>query len=280
MAAGAAASTLDEMLGELASDGLSAMVADSEIARSVEQAIAVGVDSLDPLDRERLLAASVLPGSFDRAMFGAVCAPGADAASLTQTLRELVEASLVQPEPTGGRAVFRVLDPVRTFVSSEVDAHALGRASDRLREFALGLSEQVAAGLRGAEELRWLLVLERGFDTLRYVFDEALITGDVDTAARLSTDQWEWAFFRYNTEYFDWGRWLLASVDLSDDPRLSLVHGVVALGHWFRDEFEATFERADAALRLEREHGAPFSLPARLALINATVLARRERPAG
>jgi len=278
MAAGAAASTLGEMLVELELDGLSSVAADSEIAQSVEHAIAVGVDSLDPVDRDRLLAAAVLPGSFDRALFGAVCAPGADVASLSQTLRELVEASLVQPEPTGGRAVFRVLDPVRTFAASEIDADAHSRASQRLRDVALELSDQIAVGLRGAEELRWLLTLERGFDTLRFVFDEALAAGDTETAARLSTDLWEWAFFRYNTEYFDWGRRLLATVTAHDDPRLSLVLGVVALGHWFRDEFDATFDRAGEALRLERDHDAPFSLPARLALINATVFAGANAP--
>ncbi len=278
MAAGAAAATIDEMVGALASDGWSSMAGSSELVRSVEHAISVGANSLATTDRERLLAASVFPGSFDRAMFGAVCAPEADEASLTRTLRELVDASLVQPESAGRRAVFRVLDPVRTFAASEVDPTTLHRSSERLRDYALGLSEQVAAGLRGAEELRWLLALERGFDTLRYVFDEALIAGDVETAARLSTDLWEWAFFRYNTEYFEWGRRLLASAAQPDDPRLSPVHGVVALGHWFRDEFDDTFERANDALRLEREAGGEFSLPARLALINATVFAGANAP--
>ena len=278
MAAGAAASTLGEMLDALAVDGLSSVAGDHESARSVAHAISTGVDSLDPRTRSRFLAASVLPGSFDRSMFGAVCAPGADSASITGTLRELVDASLVQPEPAGGRAVFRILDPVKSFGSAVADECTLADSSERLRDYALGFSAQVAAGLRGPEELRWLRSLERGFDMLRFVFDQALVSGDVETAARLSSDLWEWAFFRYNSEYFEWGRRLLASAADPTDPRLSPVHGVVALGHWFRDEFEATFEHANQAMTLERESGAPFSLPARLALINATVFAGANAP--
>lgn len=63
-----------------------------------------------------------------------------------------------------------------------------------------------------------------------------------------------------------------------DDSRLSTVHGVVALGHRFRDDFAATFEHADEVLRLEREADGSFSLPARLALINATVFAGANAP--
>jgi hypothetical protein len=47
--------------------------------------------------------------------------------------------------------------------------------------------------------------------------------------------------------------------------------GVAALGAWIRDDLDDAYEWSKRALRLERELDLAFDLPARLALINATV---------
>ncbi len=278
VAANTSTFTLGELLDSLESTGLAIVGRQHELARSVEHAVSFGVASLDPESRDRLVAATVFCGQFDRDMFAAVCAPAARASSVASTLVALVDASLVQPEPSGERATFRLLDPVRSVVAANADEALVEAARSRLRAHAVAISAQIADGLRGPEEFRWLRTFEREFDSLRGVFDHAIDTGDIDTAVQLASDQWEWAFFRYNSEYFEWGRRAIDRFGGSDDGRLAQVHGVVALGHWLRDEIGPTFDHGRTALRLERECGGPFSLPARLAMINATVFAGATAP--
>ena len=54
--------------------------------------------------------------------------------------------------------------------------------------------------------------------------------------------------------------------------------GVAALGAWIRDDLDDAYEWSRRALRLERELGLDFDLPARLALINATVYSGHGAP--
>lgn len=276
-ASASATYALAELRDSLVAGGLAA-VASGEQAAVVEHAIALSVRSLAPLERAQLEAATAFAGRFDREMFAAVCAPDASDAEVSRGLRVLVEASLVQPEVEHDRTTFRLLDAVRTFVATLADDEGTRRDERRLRAYVLATSGRVAAGLRTEEELRWHRTLTRQFDSWRSVFDRAIQSGDVDTAARLATDNWEWAFFRYNREYFEWGRRTIERFDHTNDPLLGDVHGVVALGCWFRDELDATIEHGRRALELEREHGAEISLPARLAMINAAVFAGADAP--
>ena len=272
----AATFSLHELLRALRSGGLTAIGAGDRV-RAVEQAVGLAIDGLRPAVRARLIAATVFSGAFDSTAFHAVCEPDSPS-ELSTTLTDLVGSSLLQPVDGPHHTMFRLLDPVRAVVETQSDTAVVDTAAARLRTYVLDLSAAVAAGLRGSAEQRWVAVFERHLDVVRGVFRRALDDGDLATAARLATDQWEWAFFHFNSEYFDWARQVLDRFEHRSEPRLGPVHGVVALGHWFRDELPRTQLHADEALRCERELGAEFSLPARLALINAAVFAGAASP--
>lgn len=265
-----------EVRDALRAGGLTAVGRDDrELA--VERAVGLAVDSLDDHARRCLTMATAFGGSFDVGAFQAVCEPEV-AGRLSGTLATLIDASLLQPVVEDQSTSYRLLEPVRAVAEARSEPGLVDAARTRVRDHIVAVSQQAAAGLRGDSEQRSLRVLDRHFAEMRSVFNRAVESGDVDTAVALATDQWEWAFFRFNTEYFDWGRWLLARLDDGEDPRFGAVHGVVALGHWFSDEFDLTLRHGHEALRRERERGAPFCLPARLALINATVFAGADAP--
>jgi hypothetical protein len=73
---------------------------------------------------------------------------------------------------------------------------------------------------------------------------------------------------RMRSEIFDWGEAACAAAP-PDHPDRAKVLGIVALGGWIRDSPLKAAQFADESLRLEREHGAPRSLPGRLAILNA-----------
>ena len=261
----------------LASGGLAGVdTGDARIA-AVREAVGLAIDALDDDTRRSLVAATVFSGRFDARGFGAVCDPGHDG-ELSSSLATLVEASLLQPTTSSGHAMFRLLDPVRSAVAERSDRSVVEAARRRLCEHVVTLVGEASSELRGPSEQLWLRVLDRHFGEVRSVFMRAVDEGDLDTAAFLATELWEWALFRFNSEYFGWGTTLLERADSPEAARLAPVHGVVALGCWFRDELEPTRRHAEEAIRRERELGATFSLPARLALINATVFSGAAAP--
>lgn len=278
VAARTSAFTLDELIDVLRERGLGQVAGDLDQARTVEAAVHVGVASLDPVARAQLAAATVFPGSFDREAFAQVCAPDDDLATVASSLTRLVDSSLVQREPIADRATFRLLEPVRRSVAADSDPEVVERARARLSRAIVRLSAETAEGLRGPDEKRALQRFERQIDTVRSVFEQALTDHDLDTAATIASVQWEWAFFRFKSEYFEWAKQVVHGPWSPDDPRLGPVHGVIALGCWFRDDQQGAFFHGNEAIRLEREHGAEFCLPARLAMINATVFSGADAP--
>jgi hypothetical protein len=77
---------------------------------------------------------------------------------------------------------------------------------------------------------------------------------------------------RMNDECFRWAERLIATFTARDQEALvAPAIGVAALGAWIRDDLDDAYEWSHRALRLEGEFDLEFDLPARLALINATV---------
>ena len=261
----------------LLTSGLAGVGAGDDRFTAVQDAVGLAVGALEPDARRCLLAATVFTRAFDVRGFRVVCDPDAGTA-LPATLAGLVDSSLLQPVDSDGHAMFTMLDPVRSAIGAGVDASVVDEAERRLRDHVVALVEDVAAGMRGSSEQLWLRVLDRHFGEIRSVFFRAVDTGDTGTAATIASVLWEWAFFHFNSEYWDWGRTLLERADTPDSALLAKVHGVVALGSWFGDDLGSTRRHADEAIRREHDLGAPFSLPARLALINSSVFSGADAP--
>lgn len=233
-------------------------------------AVRTSIESLPPDLRAMVVAATVFAGHFDRAAFAAVCAPGSTAAAADAALIELSNRSLVQIDGVD-QPRFRLLRVVAGEAARLASDGEMSDANDRFRSFVLDLVSRAAADLRGPDEVAAHRRLGHHFDNIRRVFELALESKDLDTAARITTELWDYAFMRFNDEYFRWSDQLLDVFPGDDERRLGPVLGVAALGAWFHDDLDATRRRADRALQLERDLDLDFDLPARLALINAAV---------
>ena len=151
---------------------------------SLDDTIDWSFQLLDDDERALLLALAVFSGPFELAAVAAIV----DVEPLTTSdhLAQLVEKSLVQSvtSPAGRR--FRLLETVRAFTAARLDAE---RASLlRARHAAYFAREVGVLGARvpGPDEDDALARLSAAIDDVHAAFIEAVVAGDVDTAARLA----------------------------------------------------------------------------------------------
>jgi len=252
--------------------------ADGEMPlQSIAEAIDLAIDSLAPPVRSMLEAATVFAGPFDRSAFLAVCAPRADAGDANRALADLVSRSLIHTD--GGSGQYVLLHLVADVVRRRFDPDEHRAVTDRFIDVMIETAEQAAAGLRGADELLWDRRLARQFGNLRMAFSRCVSGGDPRRAAAIVVPLWEYGFMRMNEEYFRWAERAIATfTSRADEALLAPVLGVAALGAWIRDDLDDASEWAARALRLEDQLELPFDLPARLAVINASVYSGAAAP--
>ena len=239
---------------------------------SLTNAFAVAVDGLDPGHRTMLEAATVFSGPFYRAAFSAVCAPDSASSEAHAALTDLVTRSLIHIERGSGPDQFRLLHHLADVVRDRADREVLNAAKDRFTTLMVELVDEASAGLRGPDEQLWDRRLSRHFGNIRTAFGRCIALGDAARAAAIAVPMWEYGFMRLNDECFRWAERIVATFTGRDQKALvAPAIGVAALGAWTRDDLDDAYEWSRRALRLERELDLEFDLPARLALINATV---------
>jgi predicted ATPase/class 3 adenylate cyclase len=236
--------------------------------RSVDDAIDLTFNRLDPNLRDAFLRCSVLTGSFDRDAFAAVVLSDLDNPSLLELLRGLVDRSLVVAETRMERTRFRLLEPIRAYAEARLDPSDRNTVQAAFVDHYVGVAMAAADRLRGPDEARCVSQIELDFDNFRAAQARAIAAGNADAALRIVAALWDYAFMRMRSEIFDWGE-AAASAAPSDHPSLSMVLGIVALGGWIRESPAKSAHFAAESLRLEQEHRAPRSLPVRLALLNS-----------
>lgn len=240
--------------------------------RSLTNAFAVAVDGLDPERRAMLEAATVFSGPFDRAAFSAVCAPGSPSPHAQEALTDLITRSLIHVERGSEPDQFRLLHHLADVVRDRADREVLDAANERFTHLMVELVGEASAGLRGPDEQLWDRRLGRHFGNIRTAFGRCVASGDAASAMALVVPMWEYGFMRMNDECFRWAERVVATFTGRDqEALLAPAIGVAALGAWIRDDLDDTYEWSRRALRLEHELDIGFDLPARLALINATV---------
>jgi predicted ATPase len=129
---------------------------------------------------------------------GAVAPP--DVFEVLDGLDGLVASSLLRPEPgAGGGARYRLLETVREFGLERLAALGPGAAGAAFRRHAayyLDLAEAGDAGLRGAEQGRWLERLEDEHDNLRAALRWLTDQGEAVAALRLAGALWLFWWWR------------------------------------------------------------------------------------
>ncbi len=236
--------------------------------RSIDDALDLTVDRLEPGLRDAFFRSSMLPGSFDRAAFADVVVPDLHSGQVLGTLRELTDRSLLVSETRSDRTRFRLLEPVRRYAAARLGADERAEVTGDFVAHYVSVSETAADALRGPEEKSWVARIDLDFDNVRAAQSRALAAGDADAALRIVVALWDYAFMRLRSEIFDWGEAVCAAAPPSH-PGLAELMGVVALGGWMRDDPAQAERWANEALRLERDRGARRSIPARLALLNS-----------
>ena len=121
-------------------------------------------------DEQRVLARlSVFAGGCSLEAAEAVCSgAGIDEVEVLDLLSALVARSLVVAEdaPSGERR-YRLLETIRQYAEERVDDAERAELRDRHADFYADFAETAAEGLRGPDQLRWLLEVESELENVR-----------------------------------------------------------------------------------------------------------------
>jgi tetratricopeptide (TPR) repeat protein len=97
----------------------------------------------------------------------------------------LVARSLVVAEdaPSGERR-YRLLETIRQYAEERVDDAQRAELRDRHADFCVDFAETATEGLRGPDQLRWLLEVEAELENVRAAIAWSIATNDAARAAR------------------------------------------------------------------------------------------------
>ncbi len=138
-------------------------------------------------DEQRMLARlSVFVGGCSLEAAEAVCSgAGIDEVEVLDLLSALVARSLVVAEdaPSGERR-YRLLETIRQYAEERVDDEERAGMRDRHGDFYVDFTETADEGLRGPDQLRWVLEIESELENIRAALAWSIATNDVVRAAR------------------------------------------------------------------------------------------------
>ena len=134
-------------------------------------------DLLGEPERLALQRLSVFAEGWTEAAAAQVCAgDGVQAHDVLDLLASLCDKSLVLAEERDGHTRYRLLETVRQYARERLLEQMNGEAvRGRHLEHYLRHAEQAAAGMQGAEQLRWLRDLEEEHDNLRSALEWSLV---------------------------------------------------------------------------------------------------------
>ena len=233
----------------------------SAVALPRQQTLRTAVDwSYDLLsDAERTLfdRLSVFQGGFGLEAAEAVCAAGTLAPQqVLDLLSGLFDKSLVATsEGPTGTTRYALLETLREYGRERL-AHR--GETDELRrrhlDFFLAVAEEAEPELRGPEQKDWFERLDADHANLRAALERSLVTGEADSALRLTGALWWfWSVRGYHTEGRSWlNRALTAGVDSPPSLRIDPLIGAGLLAY-LQGDYQEAIEPSEEALALSRE---------------------------
>jgi predicted ATPase/DNA-binding SARP family transcriptional activator len=222
---------------------------------SLEETVDWSYRLLDGGERELLLRLSVFQGSFDLAAATAVS--GVVPMRAADVLARLVDKSLVQSSVGRAGRRLRLLDTVRRFAASRLDADATATARDRHAAHFAERVSSLGALIPGPGEDHALAQLAVELDDVTAAFTHALECSDVHTAARLA----DGPRLSLSAEGARWTQLALRAVDLPqlpEDPRHLSILASAAWGAILRGDLARARELAGRGLEAA---GAPSRHP-------------------
>lgn len=183
-----------------------------------------------------------------------------DQTELIERLVALVDKSLLlqEPQPDGSER-FRVLESLRDFgleqLSKTGELETTGR---RHAEFFLEVAARAESGMRGADQKRWLNLMETEHDNFRAALAWALRGGDPELALGLAAAlHWFWFLRGYLSEG---RRWLDRVLSTSPQPSVNRARALTAAGllAWAQGDYSQAAALLQDGLALSRHHGATW----------------------
>jgi hypothetical protein len=250
-----------------------------ERQRTMGDTIAWSYDLLAPAERAFFRKLAVFAGGWTLEAAEALCEGEAiPRAAMVELLAGLVEQSLVIAAigPGAGEARYRLLEPVRQYALERLVAHGEeDRARARHATYFCSLAERAGPALFGADQARWLDLLEAEHDNLRATLGWLLARGATADAVRLG-----WGLHRFwwiRGHLAEGARWLAGVLPRRAElpgPTRALALLTAAFPTYALGDYDTTDTYLLEGMPLAREAGDPVLLALSLGLRGFASLGR------
>ena len=276
-AARAKALALDDIAGRLR-DRFRFLVSWRRLAsarhRTLREAMDWSYELLAPQERDLLARLSVFAGGFGLDGVTAVGLDGDEDGAL-ELLERLVDASLVVVDERDGGLRYRLLETVRQYAADRlVEAGDERAACKRHADWYLALAEEAQPQLTGADQARWLRLLEHERENLAAALAYLRDTGDTDRRLRLAIAV---SRFWYVRGYLAEGRQrleeALEGIEAADPPLLRRAYTAAASLALLQGDHASAIRYAERALDEARASDDPVYVANALSNLGAISLA-------
>jgi predicted ATPase/class 3 adenylate cyclase len=230
-----------------------------ERQQTLRGAIAWSYDLLDDGQKRLLWRLAAFVGGWELDAAEAVCGPADEIGiEVLDGIMALADQSLVRTEEVEEATRFRQLDTIHEFAAEQLAAsNEQAEIERRHGAYFLELVERATPELSGADQRRWLGMLEHDHDNIRAAMERAVAIPDPDTAIRLGFGMWR--YWQKRGHLTEAKRRLQQMADQSwsrDDPvlRARLMEALGGVGWWMGDR-ETLIRAYTEALDLWRAIG-------------------------
>jgi predicted ATPase/DNA-binding CsgD family transcriptional regulator len=191
----------------------------AERQRSVPATIDWSYRLLTAFQQETLASLSSFAGDFDLDAAIAIAGPGRTAASVTDDIADLVEASVVNVSSLDAERRLRLLETIRTYAAQRLEEQSMIQdvATRHLRLIA-SRAARANALLRGVAEIDGHRSFQHDWPDIRRAMTTAIASNDGSTATALINDLLMWAVTRNRTEVGPWCEAVIALPSVADLP--------------------------------------------------------------
>jgi predicted ATPase/class 3 adenylate cyclase len=218
--------------------------------QTLRRAIDWSYDLLTPAEQTLLQRLAVCAGGFDLAAAEAIGPyAGADRWETDDLLARLVERSLVVLDDAGRRTRYRMLETIRDYaVERLVDARGADDARAAHAEYFARFAQVAGAGLRGADEVAWVVAIERELDNLDTAIRWSAGAGRESLALRMVFDLDDCDGVRTEPAVCAWAQVASSAPSAEHDPCYPAALAVITREVVRRGELERAEALAEQAL--------------------------------
>jgi predicted ATPase len=242
-----------------------------ERQQRMSDTIAWSYQLLTPAEQKAFRQLSVFAGSWSLQAAQFMCSPEVGPAKLLDTLRVLVDNSLV----TLSEARYRMLDTIREFAQDQLSLSGEAETIQRRHaEYYLHFAEQAAPALEGGQLSEWHRRLELEAENIRSALYWLMKKDETEVALRLAGSIWR--YWQRQGNLGEGRRWLEEGLakgkEVSKEARANALWGAIWLTYHQGDYVRANEESAEY-LPLAREINDPLSVRNALTGLGVTAVA-------